>query len=89
MTNLTDRECPHGALTETCPECSLVEPLVASIALVRERDALREALEFYANRDNYCRPYIQGAYDHDPRTFCAVIKDCGAIAIAALKAAQP
>jgi hypothetical protein len=45
MTNLTDRECPHGALTNICPECSLVEPLVASIALVRERDALRAALD--------------------------------------------
>jgi hypothetical protein len=46
---MTIRECAHQVPTDTCPTCSLVPALEASIQIVRERDRYREALHSIAN----------------------------------------
>lgn len=57
-------------------------------ALRSEVATLKETLHFYATSDNYCRPFIPGARDDDPRTFAPVLQDGGDKANRALTGAQ-
>src|SRR6185369_3043849 len=47
-------------------------------ALSAQNEALKAALEFYANNDNYCRVYVGGVLDdNDVKTFAPGLQDNG------------
>lgn len=59
-------------------DAEMAEEAAARItALEAENERLREALAFYADIASYCKLYIPGIPESDPRTFAPVLQDDG------------